>query len=165
MYLVSVTAFYNKNIEVLSTCSIELWNKRVYLFLVIQAKQLGVEVAVQLGEDMISEEQLSDPLTMRESKCSLVHVCPEHYTHYMYIHILVIVIHAYDVSLKASKEREHELQSQVDALQHQSIIKEQKLSKLEENEKKMLILKNDYEQQQKVLEKLQQKGKQWSTDL
>ena len=83
------------------------------------------------------------------------------------VHILVIVTHAYDVSLRASKEREQELQSQVNALQHQSIVKEQKLSKLEENysdmQKKMLILKNDYEQQQEVLEKLQQKGKQWST--
>ena len=91
-------------------------------------------------------------------------MCSEHYTH---VHILVIVIHAYDVSLRASKEREQELQSQVNALQHQSIVKEQKLSKLEENysdmQKKMLILKNDYEQQQEVLEKLQQKGKQWST--
>ena len=142
--------------------------KEYYLFLVIQAKQLGVEVAVQLGEGMISEEQLSDPLTMRESECSLV--CPEHIlTVYMYMHTLVIVIHAYDVSLRASKEREHELQSQVDALQHQSIVKEQKLSKLEENasemQKRVLILKNDNEKQQEVLEKLQQKGKQWSTDL
>ena len=85
------------------------------------------------------------------------------------MHILVIVIHAYDVSLRASKEREQELQSQVDALQHQSIIKEQKLSKLEENDsdmqKKMLILRNDYEQQQEVLEKLQQRGQQWSNNL
>ena len=84
------------------------------------------------------------------------------------VHTIVVVIHAYDVSLRASKEREQELQSQVDALQHQSIVKEQKLSKLEENysdmQKKMLILKNDYEQQQEVLEKLQQKGKQWSNN-
>ena len=122
---------------------------------------------MQVGEGKISEEQLSDPLTTRESEHFLV--CPEHYTHCTCMHILVIVIHAYDVSLRASKEREQELQSQVDALQHQSIIKEQKLSKLEENDidmqKKMLILRNDYEQQQEVLDKLQQRGQQWSNNL
>ena len=85
------------------------------------------------------------------------------------MHILVIVTHAYAVSLRASKEKEQELQSQVDVLQHHSIIKEQKLSKLEENDsdmqKKMLILRNEYEQQQEVLEKLQQRGQQWSNNL
>ena len=85
------------------------------------------------------------------------------------MHTLVIVTHAYDVTLRASKEREQELQSQADVLQHQSIIKEQKLSKLEENDsdmqKKMLILRNEYEQQQEVLEKLQQRGQQWSNNL
>ena len=45
-----------------------------YIFIVVQAKQQGVEAAVQLGEEMISEEQLSDPLTMRESECSLLYV-------------------------------------------------------------------------------------------
>ena len=50
------------------------------IFIVIQAKQQGVEVAVQVGEGKISEELLSDPLTTRESECSLVCLAPEHHT-------------------------------------------------------------------------------------
>ena len=61
------------------TCSIIIELCNGWIFLVIHAKQQGVEVAVQVGEGKINEEQLSDALTTGESECFLV--CPEHYTH------------------------------------------------------------------------------------
>ena len=48
------------------------------------------------------------------------------------IRTIVIVIHAYDVSLRASKEKEQQLQSQLATVQQESQDKEQQLSKLED---------------------------------
>ena len=72
------------------------------------------------------------------------------------------VVHAYDVSLRASKKREQELKEELAAAQHDSQEKDKQCSKLE-NEvydmyKKMVAAKYDYEQAQEQLEKLQQKG-------
>ena len=71
----------------------------------------------------------------------------------------MIVIHAYDVSLRASKEKEQQLQSQLATVQQEFQDKEQQLSKLEDENydlhKKMMVLRHEYELQQ---EKLYQKG-------
>ena len=71
----------------------------------------------------------------------------------------MIVIHAYDVSLRASKEKEQQLQSQLATVQQEFQDKEQQLSKLEDENydlhKKMNVLRHEYELQQ---EKLNQKG-------
>ena len=73
------------------------------------------------------------------------------------------VVHAYDVSLRASKKREQELQEQLNAAQRDSQEKDQKCSKLEDAmydmQKKMTVSRDDYEQQQELLVKLQQKSK------
>ena len=75
----------------------------------------------------------------------------------------MIVIHAYDVSLRASKEKEQQLQSQLATVQQEPQDKIQQLSKLENEiydlRKKMLSLKHENEQQQEELKRLQQKGK------
>ena len=79
------------------------------------------------------------------------------------MHTIVIVIHAYDVSLRASKEKEQQLQSQLATVEQESQDKEQQLSKLEDENyylcKKMLIVEYENEQQQEELKRLQQKGK------
>ena len=73
------------------------------------------------------------------------------------------VIHAYEDSLRLSKKREQELMEKLDAAQHDSQEKYQKCSKLEDDmydmQKKMAASRDDYEQQQELLEKLQQKSK------
>ena len=73
------------------------------------------------------------------------------------------VVHAYDVTLRASKKREQELQEQLNAAQRDSQEKDQKCSKLEDAmydmQKKMAVSRDDYEQQQELLVKLQQKSK------
>ena len=73
------------------------------------------------------------------------------------------VIHAYDVTLRASKKREQELQEQLNVAQRDSQEKDQKCSKLEDAMygmlKKMAVSRDDYEQQQELLVKLQQKCK------
>ena len=73
------------------------------------------------------------------------------------------VVHAYDVTLRASKKREQELQEQLNAAQRDSQEKDQKYSKLEDAmydmQKKMAVSRDDYEQQQELLVKLQQKCK------
>ena len=73
------------------------------------------------------------------------------------------VVHAYDVSLRASKKREQELQEQLNAAQRDSQEKDQKYSKLEDAmydmQKKIAVSKDDYEQQQELLVKLQQNSK------
>ena len=78
------------------------------------------------------------------------------------IHTIVIVIHAYDVSLRASKEMEQQLQSQLATVQQESQDNEQQLSKLEDENyglyKEMVNVKYWNEQQQKELKRLQQKG-------
>ena len=43
------------------------------------------------------------------------------------VHTIVIVIHAYDVSLRASKEKEQQLQSQLATVKQESQDKQQKL--------------------------------------
>ena len=73
------------------------------------------------------------------------------------------VVHACNVTLRASKEREQELQEQLNAAQCDSEEKDQKCSKLEDAmyamQKKMAVSRDDYEQQQELLVKLQQKSK------
>ena len=73
------------------------------------------------------------------------------------------VVHAYEVTLRASKKREQELQEQLNAAQHDSQEKDQKCSKLEDAmydmQKMAVISRDDYEQQQEQLVKLQQKSK------
>ena len=75
----------------------------------------------------------------------------------------MIVIHAYDVSLRAIKEKEQQLQSQLATVEQESQDKEQQLSKLKDENhdlyKKMDIVKCANEQQQEELRRLQQKGK------
>ena len=72
------------------------------------------------------------------------------------------VIHAYDVSLRASKKREQELKEELAAAQRNSQEKDKQCSKLDNDlydmYKKMVAAKYDYEQAQEQLEKLQQKG-------
>ena len=62
-----------------------------------------------------------------------------------------------------SKKREQELQEQLNAAQRDSQEKDQKCSKLEDAmydmQKKMAVSRDDYEQQQELLVKLQQKCK------
>ena len=74
----------------------------------------------------------------------------------------MIVIHAYDVSLSASKEREQQLQSQLDTVERESQDKEQQLSKLEDEidglHKKISVLEDQNEQHQEELKRLQQKS-------
>ena len=77
-----------------------------------------------------------------------------------------VVIQEYKAMLLASEEeqqeREQELQEELNATQHDSQEKAQKCSKLEDAmcdmQKKMVVSKHDYDQQQNLLEKLQQKG-------
>ena len=70
----------------------------------------------------------------------------------IFMHVLLSVIHAYDISLKASKQREHELLEKLTAAQHDSQEKDQKCSKLEDDmydmQKKMAVSRDDYEQEQ-----------------
>ena len=105
------------------------------------------------------EDPTSFLLTTADGECVLLYtVNTIHCTHYC-----DIVIHAYDVSLRASKEKEQQLQLQLVTVQQDSQDKEQQLSKLEDENydlyKKMDIVKHEREQQQEELERLQQKGK------
>ena len=74
----------------------------------------------------------------------------------------MIVIHAYDVSLRASKEKEQQLQSQLATCLQKSQDKEQQLSKLEDENydlcKEMIIVKYEKEQLQKELKSILQNG-------
>ena len=83
--------------------------------------------------------------------------------------MVFIVEHAYDVTLRASKKREQELQEKLDAAQSDFQKKDQQCSKLDDNlhdmQKKMAVSKDDFEQQQKLLKELQQKGKKQHTRL
>ena len=79
------------------------------------------------------------------------------------LHCNIIVIHAYEVSLAASKEREQLLQSELDTTKHASQHKDQQISELEEELqvklKKMASLTDQLKQHQNELEMLQQKCK------
>ena len=83
--------------------------------------------------------------------------------HSLSLSLSLSVVHTYDVTLRASKKREQELQEQLNAAQRDSQEKDQKCSKLEDAmhdmEKKMAVSRDDYEQQQELLVKLQQKCK------
>ena len=71
-----------------------------------------------------------------------------------------IVIHAYDVSLRASKKKEQQLKSQLAKVQQESQDIREQLSK-DENfglQKERLVLKNANELQQEELKTLQQTG-------
>ena len=73
-----------------------------------------------------------------------------------------IVIYAYDVSLRASKEKEQQLKSQLDKVQQESQDIREQLSKLEDEnfglQKERLVLKHANELQQEELKTLQQTG-------
>ena len=78
----------------------------------------------------------------------------------------MIVIHAYDVSLRASKEREQQLQSQLATVEQES---KQQLLQLEDEihdlHKKIGVLEDQNEQQQEELKRLQQKSKTHYTSM
>ena len=65
----------------------------------------------------------------------------------------LVVIHAYEDSLRISKKREEELEKKLNAAQHESQKKDQKCSNLEDDmydmQKKMVASRDDYEQQEK----------------
>ena len=64
---------------------------------------------------------------------------------------LIIVLHAYDVTLKASQQKEQELLKKLDAAQRDLQEKDQKCSKLEDDiydMQKMAASRDDYEQEQ-----------------
>ena len=72
------------------------------------------------------------------------------------VYTIVIVIHAYDVSLRASKKKEQQLQSQLATVQQESQDKEQQLLKLKDENydlrMEMLVVKKyKNEQQQEKL--------------
>ena len=73
-----------------------------------------------------------------------------------------IVIHAYYVSLRASKEKEEQLKSQLAKVQQESQDIREQLSKLEDEnfglQKERLVLKHANELQQEELKTLQQTG-------
>ena len=79
------------------------------------------------------------------------------------LQVINTTLHAYDVSLRASKKKEQQLQSQLATVQQESQGKEQKLSKLKDENvdlhKKMLIVKYENEQLQEELKRLHHKGK------
>ena len=83
------------------------------------------------------------------------------------LHYNIIVIHAYEVSLAASKEQEQLLRSELDTTKRASRHKDQQISELEEELhvklKEMASLTD--QQQQKELEMLQQKGKHITKEL
>ena len=85
------------------------------------------------------------------------------------LHYNIIVIHAYEVSLAASKEQEQLLRSELDTTKHASRHKDQRISKLEEELqvklKEMAFLADQLEQQQNELEMLQQKCKYITKEL
>ena len=79
------------------------------------------------------------------------------------IYCPLVVVRAYDDSLRASKKREQELKERLDTTERDSQGKDQNYSKLAndlfEMQKMMATEKDKYKQQQELLEKLQEKGK------
>ena len=75
----------------------------------------------------------------------------------------LIVLHAYEVSLAASKEKEQQLQSELEETRCMYQDKDQLVSKLKEElqaeQKKMASLTDQFEQQQGEVGMLQQNGK------
>ena len=74
----------------------------------------------------------------------------------------MIVIHAYDVSLRASKEKEQQLQFQLATVQQESQERGEQLSKVKDEnynlQKERLVLKHANELQQEELKRMQQTG-------
>ena len=72
------------------------------------------------------------------------------------------VIDAYEVSLKASKQKQEQLQTKLETVQHEAAISKQDCAELEdkiiEMEKKIAVLHDNNEQQADKLETLQRKG-------
>ena len=66
--------------------------------------------------------------------------------------VFIIVLHAYDVTLRASQQKEQELLKKLNAVQRDLQEKDRKCSKLEDDmydiQKKMAISRDDYEQEQ-----------------
>ena len=81
------------------------------------------------------------------------------------IYCLLVVVRAYDDSLKASQKREQELKEKLDTAERDSQEKDYNYSKKEnelfEMQKKMATVTDEYKQQQELLEKLQEKGKKY----
>ena len=75
----------------------------------------------------------------------------------------LIVLNAYEVSLAASKEKEQQLQAELDTIIHTSQVKDRQILKLKEElqaeQKNSASLMEQFEQQQRELEMLEQKGK------
>ena len=67
----------------------------------------------------------------------------------------MIVIDAYDVSLRASKQKQDQLQTKLETVQREAANNKQEW---DEMEKKMAALRDDCEQQAKELERHQHKG-------
>ena len=107
------------------------------------------------------EDPSSLQLTPADSEC----MCPPVYTLWtlLTVHTIVIVIHAYDVSLRTSKEKEQQLQSELATVEQESQDKGKQLSKPEDKNydlhKEMSIIKYGNKPQQEELKRLQQKGK------
>ena len=72
------------------------------------------------------------------------------------------VIDVYEVSLIASKQRQEQLQTKLETVQHEAAISKQDCAELEdkiiEMEKKIAVLHDNNEQQADKLETLQRKG-------
>ena len=78
------------------------------------------------------------------------------------IYCPLVVVRAYDDSLRASQKSEQELKEKLDTAEQDSQEKDHKCSKQEielfEMQKKMATVTDEYKQQQELLEKLQEKG-------
>ena len=73
---------------------------------------------------------------------------------------IIVVIDAYDVSLRASKEKEQQLQQQLSTVQVKSQYRKAQLSRLEDEnyDQERLITKHVNELQQEDLKRLPQTG-------
>ena len=122
-------------------------------------------VAEHYSSDGGGKDPSSLQLTTADGECVLLYTVIT----ILAVHTIVIVIHAYDVSLRASKKKEQQLQSQLATVQQESQDKEKQLLKLEDDmyymQKGMLVLRDDYEQQQEELKMTHQRGKENVTQL
>ena len=133
----------------------------LYCLEAVQAMPVTTDVAVQVPDLVKSSDQQSHyELTSEDCKyLDYIFLCLNHCTQCMYTLYCDIVIHAYHVILRASMEKEQQLQSQLAIVQQDSMQKDIQLSKLKDDmSKKMLVNKDEYEQEQEVLKGLQMKG-------
>ena len=81
----------------------------------------------------------------------------------MLIYTPSIVLHAYEITHKASKEKEQQLQTELHSVERMSQRKDQQISMLEEElqaqQKNVTSLRDQFDEQKRELEMLQQKGK------